>query len=159
MDELTIARGIHLIGVVLWIGGVAMVTTVLLPVVSRFKSPQERVPFFEQVEKRFAWQARLTTLITGLSGFYMMFRMELWSLLGETGYWWMTAMIAIWFVFTLMLFVLEPLFLHDWFLEQAAKNPEKTFRRIQTMHWVLLTLSLLTVLGAAAGSHGGLLFQ
>jgi uncharacterized membrane protein len=35
MDELVIARAIHIVGVVLWIGGVAFVTTVLLPGVRR----------------------------------------------------------------------------------------------------------------------------
>lgn len=35
MDELTLARVVHLLGVVLWIGGVAMITTVLLPVTAK----------------------------------------------------------------------------------------------------------------------------
>ncbi len=66
-----IARAIHVIAVVFWVGGVAMVTTVLLPAVRRFKAPEERVIFFELVEQRFAQQARVSTLIAGLSGFYM----------------------------------------------------------------------------------------
>ena len=33
MDELTVARALHVLGVVLWIGGVGFVTTVLLPAV------------------------------------------------------------------------------------------------------------------------------
>ncbi len=57
-------------------------------------------------------------------------------------------------IFTLVLFVLEPLFLHRLFLRKAVENPEKTFRIIQTMHWVLLSISLITVFGAVAGSHG-----
>ena len=36
----------------------------------------------------------------------------------------------------------------------AGEAPERTFRRIERLHWVLLTVSLLTVLGAVAGSHG-----
>jgi hypothetical protein len=66
----------------------------------------------------------------------------------------MHAMVAVWLLFTLMLFVAEPLFLHRWFLEAATRHPERTFRRIERLHWVLLTISLLTVLGAVAGSHG-----
>jgi uncharacterized membrane protein len=62
MDDLTVARAIHVAGVVFWIGGVAFVTTVLLPGVRRMKDPQDRVSFFEQVEGKFAWQARVTTL-------------------------------------------------------------------------------------------------
>ena len=58
-----------MLGVILWIGGVLFVTTVLIPSVRQMKDPAERVAFFEVVEGRFAWQARVTTLLTGLSGF------------------------------------------------------------------------------------------
>ena len=154
MDDLTIARAIHIIGVVLWIGGVGFVTTVLLPGVRQMKDPQERVSFFERIEKRFAWQARVTTLIVGVSGFYITSVWDLWSRFQSATYWWMHAMVAIWMVFTLMLFVAEPLFLHRWFLVKATEKPERTFRLIERLHWILLTLSTLTVLGAVAGSHG-----
>jgi len=62
----------------------------------------------------------------------------------------------VWSIFTVMLFVAEPLFLHRVLLERAERDPEGTFRRIQRMHWVLLTLSLVTVVGAVAGAHGWL---
>ena len=64
MEEVTIARVLHVLGVVLWIGGVGMVTTVL----------------------------------------------------------------------------------------------ESTFTLVTRLHWVLLAMSLVTVAGAVAGSHGYLLF-
>lgn len=64
-------------------------------------------------------------------------------------------MVAIWVIFTVMLFVAEPLFLHKWFLKRATEKPEQTFALIQRMHWVLLSISLLVVMGATAGSHGG----
>jgi hypothetical protein len=35
MDDIVIARGLHVLGVVIWIGGLAMVTTVLLPAIRR----------------------------------------------------------------------------------------------------------------------------
>lgn len=66
MDDVTLARTIHVLAVVLWIGGVGLVTTVLLPAVRRFKSPVEQVAFFEAVEQRFAGQARVTTAVAGL---------------------------------------------------------------------------------------------
>jgi hypothetical protein len=37
-------------------------------------------------------------------------------------------------------------------------NPEATFKIIEWLHRVLLLISLITVLGAVAGSHG-LLFE
>src|SRR6516165_9087229 len=43
------------------------------------------------------------------------------------GNWWMHAMVGVWFVFTLMLFVAEPLFLHRRLLGRAKVEPEATF--------------------------------
>ena len=154
MDPAIAVRALHVLGVVLWIGGVAFVTTVLLPAVRRMKSAEERVAFFEAVESRFAWQARGTTLLVGATGFHLTAAWDLWDRFSSAGYWWMHAMVAVWAVFTVMLFVAEPLFLHRWFLERARRDPEGTFRRIERMHWVLLTLSLVTILGAVAGAHG-----
>jgi uncharacterized membrane protein len=154
MDDVTIARAIHVIAIVFWIGGVAMVTTVLLPAVRRFKSAEERVTFFETVERRFSWQARASTLIAGASGFYMVNRLGLWTSFFSVEYWWLVAMVLIWFLFTAMLFAAEPLFLDRWFETHAKLAPESTFALIQRLHWVLLILSLITIFGAVAGSHG-----
>ena len=70
MNDFAIARALHVVAIVLWIGGVGMVTTVLLPAVRRFKDIDERVAFFSAVERRFAWQARVTTLVAGATGRY-----------------------------------------------------------------------------------------
>ncbi len=154
-DDAAIARALHVLGVVLWIGGVAFVTTVVLPAVKCLQKPEDRVAFFEAVEGRFAWQARSTTLLVGLSGFYMVDILDLWSQFAELEYWWLHAMGFIWVLFTVMLFIAEPLFLHRWFQTRACAKPEETFRLIQRLHWTLLILSLVTVLGAVNGAHGG----
>jgi uncharacterized membrane protein len=159
MDDVTFARAIHVLAVVLWIGGVALVTTVLLPAVRCFKAADERVTFFESVERRFAGQARVTTAVAGLSGLYMVYRMDLWSRFAIPAFWWMHAMVGLWLVFSLMLFIAEPLFLHQWFLARAKSASESTFRLILGLHWLLLSLSAVTVLGAVAGSHGAVLFR
>jgi uncharacterized membrane protein len=158
MDDVALARAIHVLAVVLWIGGVALVTTVLIPAVRRFRSGEERITFFETLEQRFAVQARVTTALAGLSGLYMIYRSDLWYRFKLAEFWWMHAMVALWLLFTLMLFVAEPLFLHRWFLARAKTAPESVFRQIQWLHWLLLAASLVTILGAVAGSHGGLLF-
>ncbi|SDI00424.1 hypothetical protein [Nitrosomonas sp. Nm132] len=154
MDEFVLARVLHVLGVVLWIGGVAMVTTVLLPAVAKMKSAEERVDFFEHIESRFAAQARFTTLLVGLSGFYMMYILDGWNRFAEFHSWWMHAMVLVWAIFTLMLFVLEPWVLHKWFKARAQSKPEKTFALILRLHWFLLSISVITVAGAVAGSHG-----
>ena len=159
MDEIAIARTLHVLAVVLWIGGVAFVTTVLLPAVRRFKSPQERLAFFDAIERRFAWQARGTTQLAGLTGLYMLSRLDLWGRFQIASYWWMHAMVIVWLIFTMMLFVLEPLILHHWLRERASAAPEATFKLVERLHLFLLALSLITLLGAVAGSHGLLFFE
>jgi uncharacterized membrane protein len=154
MGDWILARVLHVLCVVLWIGGVAMVTTVLLPAAWRLKSADERVQFFERIESSFARQARWTVLVTGLSGFYLVYRLDAWDRFRHAAYWWMHAMVLLWALFVLMLFVLEPLWLHQWFERAARRQPEKTFVVIQRLHWLLLAISLLTVAGAIAGSHG-----
>ena len=75
MDDVTVARALHIASVVLWIGGVGFVTTVLLPAVRRFKAPSQRMELFDQIERRFAWQARISTVVVGLTGFYVIYRL------------------------------------------------------------------------------------
>lgn len=156
MDDLTLARALHVVAVVHWIGGVAFVTLVLLPAVRKFAAPGERVALFEEIERRFAWQARVSTMVAGLSGFWMTGRLDAWERFADPRFWWMHAMLALWGIFTLMLFVLEPLVLHRWFLTRAERNPEATFAMIQRMHIVLLTASAFTVAAAVLGAHGWL---
>ena len=154
MDEVAIVRALHVVSIVLWIGGVGFVTTVLLPAVRRFKAPNARIEFFDQIEQRFAWQARLSTAVAGLTGFYMLYRLDLWDFFRHPAYWWMHAMIAVWLIFSLMLFIIEPLYLHDGQLARVQVDPEVAFRLIEWLHRLLLLISLITVLGAVAGSHG-----
>lgn len=157
MNELTLARVIHILGVVFWIGGVAMITTVLLPITNKIKNTEEKIEFFEKIENRFANQARFTILITGLSGFYMVHVLDAWSRFTEMRFWWMHAMVLVWLIFMLMLYILEPLILHRRVKTKAERDPNKMVKIIQRTHWILLGLSLIAVVGATAGSHGWML--
>ena len=154
MEYFTLARVVHILAVVLWIGGVAMVTTVILPAVKRMRSKEEQIETFEKIEGRFAIQAKITTLLTGASGFYMLYEMNAWQRYFDYRFWWVHAMTLVWILFTLVLYVLEPIVLHKLYKKYADKYPEKTFRIIHRAHWVLLLLSLITTAGAVAGSHG-----
>ncbi len=159
MDYAIIARVIHVAAVVVWIGGVAMATTVFLPLVRRRDRPlNERFALFESVERRFIWQARTATILVMLSGFYMVAHYDLWSRFSSAEFWWMDAMVAVWLIFTLLLFVGEPLVLHRYFPPWARRDPERAFAALHRVHVVLLALAIMTILGAMAGSHGWLLF-
>jgi uncharacterized membrane protein len=154
MEYLTLARVVHVIAVILWIGGVSMVTTVLIPAIKKMKSKEEQIKTFETIEGKFAIQAKVTTFLTGLSGFYMLYELNAWNRYFNYRFWWIHAMTLVWVIFTLILFVLEPFILHRVFKKYADKNPEKTFGIMHRLHWVLLIISLITTAGAVAGSHG-----
>lgn len=154
MSDYFLARAVHVVAVVFWIGGVAFVATILLPAVRRLRTLDEQLAFFEEIESGFARQARWTTLLAGASGLWLAHRLDAWHRFTEPGYWWMHAMLLLWIVFTLILFVLEPLWLHRWFRARAARDAAGTLALVATLHFVLLAISVLTLLGAAAGSHG-----
>lgn len=154
MEYFTLARVLHVIAVIMWIGGVAMVTTVIIPAVKRLKSKEEQIQTFERIEGRFAIQAKITTLITGVTGFYMIYVLNAWDRYLDYRFWWLHAMTLVWVLFSLVLYVLEPFVLHRLFKSYAEKNPSKTFSIMHTFHWVLLILSLVTTAGAVAGAHG-----
>ncbi len=153
-ESLAVARIVHLLGVILWIGGVGFVTTVLIPALRRLPDQRQRMELFEVLEGRFGNQARVVTLLTGLSGFYMLDGFNAWQRLQQGQFWWLHMMILVWGIFSLVLFVLEPLVLHRWFHRQAAKDSARSFRLLQRMHWVLLLLSLVTVAAAVGGLRG-----
>lgn len=157
MNEFALARVVHVLGIVLWIGGVAMVTIVLFPAMAQLKSASERTEFFGRIESRFVPQARLTTLIVGLSGFYMVHILNAWYRFTELRFWWMHAMVLVWLIFTLMLFVVEPLVLRKQTTKPGQSDSDKRFALAHRMHWILLSLSLITIAGAVAGSHGWML--
>jgi uncharacterized membrane protein len=154
MTDVVLARVVHVLAVVLWIGGVGMVTTILLPAIRRSTPAPQRLQRFHALEARFAGQARITTAIAGASGFYMAWRLDLWQSLRDPSAWWLHAMLLTWGVFTLMLFVIEPVFLEAHLARRARADPEATYRLIEWMHRLLLALSLVTVAGAVAGSQG-----
>ena len=150
MIDLALARVLHVVSVVVWIGGVALVTLVVLPAARAARD----AAVFEAVEKRFAAQTRWTILIAGLSGIYLLARLDLWVRFADARFWWMHAMVALWFLYALALFALEPLVLRARFAERLRRDPEMALRRMERHHWLVLALSLATVAAAAAGSHG-----
>ena len=149
-----LARIFHVLAVVLWTGGVGFVTTVLIPSISKTEEPAARLKIFEAIENKFGFQAKLTTLVAGISGVYMLEVTDGWSRYLNYEFWWLHLMTFVWAVFTLVLFILEPLFLQKWFHRQAEINSEKAFQLLQIMHVVLLSLSILAIVGAIGGSHG-----
>lgn len=150
MADLAIARLLHVLAVVVWIGGVAMVTLVVLPAARAARDPE----FFERVEKRFAAQTRWTLVVAGLSGLYLVETLGLWARFADARFWWMHAMVGLWLAYAAALFLLEPFVLRARFAERLRRDPGGALARMMWHHRLVLLLSLATVAGGVAGSHG-----
>jgi uncharacterized membrane protein len=154
MNDVVLARAIHVLAVLIWIGGVSMVTTVALSAVRRGELGADLGAAFEAIERRFVWQARTAVILAGSSGLYMTWRRDLWDRFRSPHFWWMHAMVGVWLIFALVLFVVEPLVLRHRFAEAVSRRPQIAFAWLHRLHWGLLVPSLVTVFGAVAGSHG-----
>lgn len=69
-----------------------MVTTVIIPSIKKLESKDDKINTFERIEVRFAIQAKITTLFTTITGFYMLYRLEAWDRYLDLSYWWIHAM-------------------------------------------------------------------
>jgi uncharacterized membrane protein len=154
MDDVTIARAVHVLAVLHWFGGVAFVTSVVLPAVSRLAEPARRLALFEEIERRFARQVRISVPLAGVSGAYMAERLALWPRFIDPAAWWLMAMAFVWLLFMVILFVLEPLVLHDWFADRALADPDGTFALVQRLHWILLAAGAATAAAGILGARG-----
>ena len=137
---------VHVLAVVVWIGGVWFVTAVVLP--------EMQLREFDALERRFAAQVRVAVVLVLLSGLAMLQQYDMWDRFGDAGFWWMHLMVFVWLLFALVLFVLEPLALHRFVARRATVAPEATLKLVLWFHRFMLALSLLAVAAAAGGAHG-----
>ncbi|ODT12715.1 MAG: hypothetical protein ABS35_39460 [Kaistia sp. SCN 65-12] len=153
MDDLTIARAIHVLSIVHWIGGMSFVTLVVLPLARRWAVAGQRLTLFEVAERRFSTQVRLSVLLAGASGFYMMARLDAWHLLVQPAQWWLGAMALLWLAFMAILFVIEPA-IGSKLLKAGHSDPDRTLWRLERVHWFLLAASAVVAGAAVLGAHG-----
>jgi len=148
-----VARAVHIAAIVVWIGGVWLVTMVLLPGMKQ-KPSDDWIREFNVIERRFAPQARIAVLLVVLSGLYMLYAYDLWDRFAQSEYWWMHLMVAVWVLFAALLFVIEPLTPEGSFHRRAAAKPVATLARIIWLHRVLLLLSMAAIFAVVCGSRG-----
>ncbi|MAG96621.1 MAG: hypothetical protein CMM08_08055 [Rhodospirillaceae bacterium] len=154
MDDLTFARALHVLGVVVWVGGLYFVTFIVLPVARTLSNQgEDGVDLFEKAERRFTFHARVTVLLTGFSGFYMLHLLDAWERYLHIETWAVHAMTVLWLVFFLAVFIAEPLFLHRWFMQKAAANPSGMLRQAAIFHRLMIVWSLFTIAVAMFGAH------
>jgi len=157
MDFL-IAHIIHLVFTVVWIGGLAFITINVFPALIRTPDPLEKAIQFQRIEHKFAPMAKWYSMIVGLSGFYMMFKNGWEAMLFTKAGFPLTFMLVMWIFWTVLLWGLEPLVIKKMLERMKNNDPDlnidKIFIGMNRMHWVLLALSLVTVVMGALVSHG-----
>lgn len=158
MEGVAIALALHVLAIVLWIGGVGFVTLALLPALRRIDDVPQRLLLFEALERRFSRVAGTGILLAGATGLYLVIRLNTWTWFARLRFWWLDAMVLVWLLFAALLFVLEPLWLHRRFREWAVRSPEEAFTTAERFHWIMLILAVLTILGAVAGASDPALF-
>jgi uncharacterized membrane protein len=148
MTTFNILLAIHVLGVVWWVGGVAMVTAVLLPIFNRLPPP-ERIQRIKQLEARFANQARVAVVLVGITGFWMLGITGGFARLQFAYGWWIDLMLLVWVLFVVMLFVAEPLRLPA---KIGLIHKPGAFLGV---HAVLLALALAAIFFGVIGARGG----
>jgi len=154
MDSLTFARAIHVLSIVIWIGGVTFVTIVLIPVLRRASFKHDQLSIFNAIENQFSSIARAMVILAGLSGIYMTYRLEAWGRFLELRNFWMSAMVFVWTLFLLALFIIEPFFLKDHGRLVKNGNSIDGLKKTQVVHLTILILSLITISISVMGAHG-----
>jgi uncharacterized membrane protein len=155
LDDIELARALHVLFVTHWIGGVAFITLVALPLTRASKDPHEGWALFEAIERRFSAQVRWSIPLAGATGLWMASRLNLWAQFADPTFWWLGAMALVWAAFMALVFVVEPI-AHAHLTADAARDPKAVLRRLARVHIVLLSAAIVTILGAVAGAHGGL---
>jgi uncharacterized membrane protein len=156
IDDFALARAVHVLALVHWISGVTMVTTIVLPRVRALADARAAFAAFEAFEGRFAAQVRFSILLAGLSSFYMLDKLQDWARLLDPAFWWLALMLAVWAVFALMVFVLEPLLVHRLFHDYALRDKDRAFAWAIRLHAVALAVSCLAIAAGVMGAHGAL---
>ncbi|RMD59026.1 MAG: hypothetical protein D6828_02085, partial [Nitrospirae bacterium] len=150
-----ILTAIHVIGVVIWIGGVAFVTLVIFPMLAKTESSLEQVLLFQRVEHRFAKIAKICIAVVGLSGLWLLHLRSEWGLLFTLNGIGPTVMLTVW-IFYVMVLLLESRLFKIIFGKREQKDTKKIFYKLTLFHWIILILSLTAVgIGTWAG-HGGI---
>jgi uncharacterized membrane protein len=148
MVTFDVLLAIHVLSVVWWVGGVATVTAVLLPMFGRLPGG-ERIQRIKQFEARFANQARIAVVLVGITGFWMLALTGGLARLEFVYGWWIDLMLLVWVLFAIMLFIAEPLRLPA--KVGLIQNP----RKFLALHAGLLTLALAAIAFGVVGARGG----
>jgi len=141
-----IALAIHILSIVVWIGGVAFVTLVTFPMIMRVEKSLEQVLMFQGVEHRFSKIAKVMIILAGLSGLVLIKEKGL-----SLGVW---IMIFVWAFYASLIFGLERMIFKKLFGRPSDQlDTKKVFNTLQIFHWFVLTMSFLAIIAGVYAGH------
>ncbi|MEZ0343848.1 MAG: hypothetical protein ABWJ99_03445 [Caldimicrobium sp.] len=149
---LPLLYALHALFVLLWIGGVAFVTMIIFPLLARMENSLEQVLTFQRIENRFAKLARIYVLLTGLTGFAILFLTGKKQILFTSRAYHIWLMLLVWVMYALIL-IFERRFLSLFFKDPQKFDVDKVIKRLSNFHWFILFLSLLAVFLGVYGTH------
>lgn len=151
---LTILLIIHVICVIIWIGGVSFVTLVIFPMMYRTEGSLEKALLFQGVEHRFAGMVRWLIAIVGVTGVWILFDRYGFGILTERRGLGIVIMLVAWTLYTTVLLSERKIFSRI-FADPEKIDMDRALRIINGMHWFLLVVSFSAVAaGVWYGHHG-----
>ncbi len=145
---------IHVICVIIWIGGVSFVTTVIFPMMYQTEGSLEKALMFQGVEHRFAGMVRWLIGIVGITGFWLLVAKYGFGILAQRRGLGIVIMIVAWALYTTVL-VSERKVFGKIFADPEKINMDQALRIINVMHWFLLTISFAAVAAGIWFAQGG----
>ena len=145
---------VHVVTILLWIGGVAFVTLIIFPIIATTGDSLEQVLLFQRVEHRFARHARIYIALSGITGFWLLHLYNMDRILFTRQTIGVSIMLFAW-VFYLLVLLFEKRIFAKIFGKPDRFDSAKVFRFLAAFHWVVLGISLLAVFAGVWQGHGG----
>jgi len=150
---LTILLIIHIICVIIWIGGVTFVTMVIFPMMYMTEGSLEKALMFQRVEHRFAGMVKWLVAIVGITGLWILYAKYGFGILVQTRGIGVAIMIFTWTLYTTILLSERRIFGRI-FADPEKIDMDQALKLINIMHWFLIVISYSAVAGGVWFGHG-----
>lgn len=150
---LTILLIIHVICVIVWIGGVTFVTTVIFPMMYMTEGSLEKALMFQRVEHRFSGMVKWMVGIVGITGLWMLYAKYGFGILTQARGIGVVVMIFAWAFYTTVLLSERKIF-GKIFADPEKIDMDQALKLINIMHWFLLVISYSAVAGGVWFAQG-----
>jgi uncharacterized membrane protein len=149
---LTILLIIHVVCVIVWIGGVTFVTVVIFPMMYRTEGSLEKALLFQGVEHRFSAIVKWLIALVGVTGVWLLAEKYGFGVLSTGRGFGIVLMIFAWAFYTGVLLSERKIF-GKIFADPAKTDMNRALKLINAMHWFLLVVSYSAVAGGIWFGH------